>query len=126
MADIYSLPLKTLAEEFDLQVEFASTDFDTIRLTVADVARPGLLLAGFFEHFDARRLQVLGRVEMSYLSQLSQEKQEEIFDHLFAFKISAHRAKTSPIHPSLHYLIYHNSTIVIKFQEFLLFCYNII
>lgn len=89
MADIYSLPLKTLAEEFDLQVEFASTDFDTIRLTVADVARPGLLLAGFFEHFDARRLQVLGRVEMSYLSQLSQEKQEEIFDHLFAFKIPA-------------------------------------
>ncbi len=89
MADIYSLPLKTLAEVFDLQVEFASTDFDTIPLTVADVARPGLLLAGFFEHFDARRLQVLGRVEMSYLSQLSQEKQEEIFDRLFAYKIPA-------------------------------------
>jgi HPr kinase/phosphorylase len=70
-------------------VEFASTDFDTIPLTVADVGRPGLLLAGFFEHFDARRLQVLGRVEMSYLSQMSQQKQEEIFDRLFAYKIPA-------------------------------------
>jgi HPr kinase/phosphorylase len=89
MADIYSLPLKTLVEEFDLRVEYASTDFDSIRLTVADVARPGLLLAGFFDHFDARRLQVLGNVEMSFLSQLSEEKQEEIFDRLFAFKIPA-------------------------------------
>ena len=48
MADIYALPLKKLVEEFDLRVEFASTDYDTIALTVADVARPGLLLAGFF------------------------------------------------------------------------------
>jgi HPr kinase/phosphorylase len=89
MADIYTLQLKTLVEEFNLRVEFASTDFDTIPLTVADVGRPGLLLAGFFEHFDARRLQVLGRVEMSYLSQMSQQKQEEIFDRLFAYKIPA-------------------------------------
>ena len=89
MADIYSLPLKKLVEEFNLRVEFASTDFSSDRLTVADVARPGLLLAGFFEHFDARRMQVLGRVEMSYLSQLSHQQQEEIFDRLFAFKIPA-------------------------------------
>ena len=89
MADIYSLPLKRLVEEFHLQVEFLATDFDAIRLTVSDVARPGLLLAGFSEHFDARRLQVLGKVEMSYLSELSQEKQEEIFDRLFSFKIPA-------------------------------------
>ncbi len=89
MADIYSLPLKTLVKEFHLQVEFASTDFDTIRLTVPDVARPGLLLAGFYEHFDAQRLQVLGMVEMSYLEKMSQSQQEEIFDRLFSFKIPA-------------------------------------
>ena len=89
MADIYALPLKKLVEEFDLRVEFASTDFDTIALTLADVARPGLLLAGFFEHFDSRRLQVLGRVEMSYLSQMSHEQQEQIFDRLFGYRIPA-------------------------------------
>ena len=89
MADIYSLPLKTLVHEFNLEVEFASTDFDTIRLTVPDVARPGLLLAGFFDHFDPQRLQVLGRVEMSYLDKLSQQQQEEIFDRMFSYKIPA-------------------------------------
>lgn len=89
MADIYSLPLKTLTEEFDLQVEYASSDFNKIRLTEADVARPGLLLAGFFDHFEPQRLQVLGNVEMSYLSKLPLERQEEIYDKLFAFKIPA-------------------------------------
>ena len=89
MADIYSLPLKTLVQEFDLQVEFAATDFASIRLTVADVARPDLLLAGFFEHFDPQRLQVLGKVEMSYLEELPESQQEEIFDRLFSFKIPA-------------------------------------
>ncbi len=89
MADIYSLPLKTLVEEFDLQVEFASSDYDKIRLTVADVARPGLLLAGFFDHFEPQRLQVLGNVEMSYLDKLPPERQNEIYDKLFSFKIPA-------------------------------------
>ena len=89
MADIYALPLKKLVEEFGLRVEFAASDFDRVNLTVADVARPGLLLAGFFEHFDVRRLQVLGRVEMSYLSQLSEERQEEIFNRFFEYRIPA-------------------------------------
>lgn len=89
MADIYALPLKTLVEEFDLQVEFASSDFESIRLTVADVARPGLLLAGFFDHFEPQRLQVLGNVEMSYLNKLEASQQEGIYDKLFSFKIPA-------------------------------------
>lgn len=89
MADIYSLPLKTLVKEFDLQVEYGSSDYEQIRLTVADVARPGLLLAGFFDHFEPRRLQVLGNVEMSYLNKLPPERQEEIYDKLFSYKIPA-------------------------------------
>lgn len=89
VADIYSLPLKTLVQEFDLQVEYASSDYDKIRLTVADVARPGLLLAGFFDHFEPQRLQVLGNVEMSYLEKLPLDRQEEIYDKLFSFKIPA-------------------------------------
>ncbi len=89
MAQVYSLPLKTLAEEFDLEVEFASSDYDDIRLTEADAARPGLLLTGFFDHFEPQRLQVLGNVEMCYLDKMSVQRQEEIFDRLFSYKIPA-------------------------------------
>ena len=51
MIDTYSVPLKTLVEKFRLEIAYASTDFDSIRLTVEDVARPGLQLAGFFDHY---------------------------------------------------------------------------
>ena len=42
MVDTYCLPLTTLVSAFHLEVAFAATDYEAIRLTVADVARPGL------------------------------------------------------------------------------------
>jgi serine kinase of HPr protein (carbohydrate metabolism regulator) len=62
MADTYSVSLSELVREFDLQVEYAASDYDAIRLTVADVSRPGLQLAGFFDHFEPMRLQIMGTV----------------------------------------------------------------
>ena len=89
MVDTYSVPLSDLVKEFDLQIEFASTDFDSIRLTVEDVSRPGIQLAGFFDHFDPMRLQVLGNVEMSCLSRLSEQSHASILDRLFSYKFPA-------------------------------------
>ena len=54
-----------------------------------DVSRPGLQLAGFFDHFEPMRIQVLGNVETSYLQKLSSEQRAIIFDHLFSYKIPA-------------------------------------
>ena len=89
MQHIYSVPLRDLVEEFDLQPLYKATDFDKIRITVDDVGRPGLQLAGFFDHFEPMRLQVLGNVETSYLCKLSSEQRAIIFDHLFSYKIPA-------------------------------------
>ena len=89
MTDTYSVPLSDLVKEFDLMVEFASTDYDSIRLTVEDVSRPGIQLAGYFDHFDPMRLQVLGNVEMSYLTRLSDEDRASILDRLFSYKFPA-------------------------------------
>ena len=85
----YSVPLTTLVREFNLQIAYAATDYEKIRLTVEDVARPGLQLAGYFDHFEPMRLQVLGNVETSYLSKLSAAERLIIFDRLFSFKIPA-------------------------------------
>ena len=89
MIDTYSVPLKQLVQEFGLQVEYAATDFDSIRLTVEDVARPGLQLAGYFDHFEPMRLQVMGNVEMSYVAKLSPDDRAMIFDRLFSYKFPA-------------------------------------
>jgi len=89
MIDTYSVLLTTLVKEFNLEISHAATDFSTIRLTVEDVARPGLQLAGYFDHFEPMRLQIMGNVEMSYLEKLSPQERSKIFDRLFSYKFPA-------------------------------------
>ena len=89
MIDTYSVPLKKLVEDFQLDIAHASTDFESIRITVEDVARPGLQLAGFFDHYEPMRLQVMGNVEMSYTGKLSSANRSAIFDRLFSYKFPA-------------------------------------
>ncbi len=85
----HRVALKQLAEECCLEVCYASSDYDTLTLTVEDVARPGLQLAGYFDHFEPLRLQVLGNAEISYLSRLSEAERTRIFDKIFSYKIPA-------------------------------------
>ncbi|MBO4937660.1 MAG: HPr(Ser) kinase/phosphatase [Oscillospiraceae bacterium] len=89
MIETYSVPLKTIVKDFSLQIEYAATDYESIRLTVADIARPGLQLAGYFHHFEPMRLQVIGNAEMSYLSKLTPGERSAIFDRLFSYKFPA-------------------------------------
>lgn len=84
MEDVYQVSLKKVVEEFGLQVVYAASDFDSVTLQVEDVARPGIQLVGYFDYFDARRLQVLGNVEMSYLSKLSEHEREAVLDALLS------------------------------------------
>lgn len=89
MVPIHSVCLTKLVEEFDLVILHKATDFEKISITVDDISRPGLQLAGFFDHFEPMRLQVLGNVETSYLQKLSSEQRAIIFDHLLSYKIPA-------------------------------------
>ncbi len=89
MIDTYSVPLKTLVEEFHLEIAYAASDYASIRITVEDVSRPGLQLAGFFDHYEPMRLQVMGNVEMSYVGKLTPANRSAIFDRLFSYKFPA-------------------------------------
>ena len=81
--------LKKVVEEFKLTVAHASSDYDRVQIMVEEVSRPGLPFAGYFNHFERLRLQVIGLVESEYLATLTHERKLEIFDQLFAFKIPA-------------------------------------
>ena len=89
MAKNYSVPLDQLVRQFNLTVAYKASDYDTIHITVDDVSRPGLQLAGFFDHFEPMRIQVIGRVEDAYLSKLTGEEREVIFDRFFSYKMPA-------------------------------------
>ena len=89
MIDTYSVPLKALVKEFNLQIEYAASDYEFIRLTVPDLSRPGLQLAGYFDHFEPVRLQIMGNVEISYLEKLSSAERAMTLDRLFSYKFPA-------------------------------------
>ena len=89
MIETYSVLLTKLVKDFNLEVIFPSTDYETTKITVEDLARPGLQLAGYFEHYEPNRLQVMGYAEMCFVSQFSEEERRNIFDRLFSYKFPA-------------------------------------
>ena len=78
--------LKELAEHLHLEIVFQASDYDTVCLTVADLSRPGLQLAGYLEDFEPLRLQVMGNAEVSFLSGLSSQERYASFDRIFAYR----------------------------------------
>ena len=86
MSEIYSIPLTELVKDFKLDIAYAAPDYESIRLTVEDVARPGLQLAGYFDYFEPMRLQILGNVEVSYILKKTPQERAAIFDQFFSYK----------------------------------------
>ena len=58
-----------------------------IRITVPDINRPALQLAGYFEHFEATRLQIIGFVEYTYMQNMTKKRKSEIFEQLLSYPI---------------------------------------
>ena len=71
MIHSYSVALTQLVKEFNLRPIHKATDYEQINITVDDISRPGLQLAGYFDHFEPMRLQVIGTVETTYLNKLT-------------------------------------------------------
>lgn len=89
MENHYSVKLSKLIEEFELEVLRGVEGYEELLIQREDVNRPGLQLVGFFDYFDAKRMQVLGRVESTYLSQITAEERRKCFDAFLAHEIPA-------------------------------------
>lgn len=82
----YSVALKSFVDEMGLTAVYCPDNYDSLMLTSSEVNRPALVLSGYTQYFDTTRVQVLGRVEMSYLDTLSPERLETAVETLFSFK----------------------------------------
>ena len=89
MRSKYSVKLKTIVEEHGLHALHISKDYDTAILTTADVNRPAMQLTGFYNYFDPHRLQIMGRVESTYLDTLSHEERLAAFEKFMQYDIAA-------------------------------------
>ncbi len=76
-----------IAEIMELYHFLPNMELKSHRITVSDVNRPALQLAGFFEHFEKSRVQIIGTVECAYLQQLDILKKEAIYTEFMSYDI---------------------------------------
>ncbi|MBQ8341119.1 MAG: HPr(Ser) kinase/phosphatase [Clostridia bacterium] len=69
MKETYSISLADLIREFGLSACYLPDEAEHILISNTEVNRPGLALAGFFEFFEASRLQIIGKAECRYLEE---------------------------------------------------------
>ncbi|MCL1995446.1 MAG: HPr(Ser) kinase/phosphatase [Defluviitaleaceae bacterium] len=78
------VPLAKMVSRFSLQSLTPGTDIHKTFLSVPNISRPGLQLAGFYDRFNNEYVQMLGRNEMYYLASLSTEQRNASLEKLFA------------------------------------------
>ncbi|HHU90609.1 MAG TPA: HPr(Ser) kinase/phosphatase [Clostridiaceae bacterium] len=76
--------LSKIVEELSLEKLFYLDEHDEVKIETSDINRPGLQLVGYFEYFGTDRIQIFGKVEMTYLAQLDDEKRYKSIRDFFS------------------------------------------
>ncbi len=81
----YKVALSQIIKECQLKEIYLPKDASEIMIERTDINRPGLPLAGFFDHHEPGRIQIIGKVEYRYLLSLDPEARyhsiEEFLKH---------------------------------------------
>ena len=85
----YSVKLSKLVEDYHLKVLRKSATYGKREVRTQDLNRPGLQLVGYFGYFDAERIQVLGKVEHTFLESKSSQERREMIGRILAHDIPA-------------------------------------
>ncbi|MBD5462016.1 MAG: HPr(Ser) kinase/phosphatase [Lachnospiraceae bacterium] len=81
--------LEQIIEKMKLENLTPELDISKIKITQPDINRPALQMAGYFEHFEATRLQIIGFVEYTYMEGLPKARKKEIYKRLLSCDIPA-------------------------------------
>lgn len=84
-----SVKLESIVDKMKLVNLTPEIDISKINIKQPDINRPALQMAGYFEHFEETRLQVIGFVEYTYMEGLPLARQKEIFTRLLSYDIPA-------------------------------------
>lgn len=83
MADIY-IPFTKVVENYGLVNHTPEINTDDVQITIPEVNRPALQLAGFFEHFDKERVQIIGNVECAFLDNMQRQNRQWVYEKLMS------------------------------------------
>lgn len=84
-----SVALERIIEKMKLENLTPEVEIKGIKINQPDINRPALQIAGYFEHFEATRLQIIGFVEYTYMENLSPKKKKEAYEKLLSYPIPA-------------------------------------
>lgn len=84
-----AVKLGKIIDDFQLEVLHGAKNYRNFPVQADEINRPALQLTGFYDFYDTTRIQVLAKVEMTYLGKLTSEERRESFDGLLARPIPA-------------------------------------
>ena len=88
-----SVALSKIVEQLDLKNVTPEVDISKIRITLPEINRPALQLTGYFDHFDSKRVQIIGYVEYTYLEHLSRERRLEVYEQFLSYDMPCLESK---------------------------------
>ncbi|OLS03290.1 HPr(Ser) kinase/phosphatase [Tissierella creatinophila] len=83
------ISLREIIEELDLEVIYASSDIDDIKIYSIEISRPGLQIGGYFNKFVPDRIQIIGNAEWYYYETLPLEERIKNMDMYFSYDMPA-------------------------------------
>lgn len=81
------IKIEEVVEKMNLVNLTPEIDISGRKVRQSEVNRPALELTGYFDHFAAGRIQLIGLVEHSYIDQMSDEDKRKIFTKLFSLDV---------------------------------------
>ncbi len=81
-----SVSIEKMIEKLNLKNLTPEVDITQKKITQPDINRPALQLAGYFEHYEEARPQIIGFVEYSYMERMDEEKKKEVYPQVLSEK----------------------------------------
>lgn len=72
---------KDVMEQFNLELISGEEGINR-PITMSDLSRPGIEIAGYFTYYPRERVQLLGKTELSFFEQLPEEEKKQRMDSL--------------------------------------------
>ena len=85
----FSTTIKKMIDELKLEVIYLPENGENSLISSNDTNRPGLQFAGFYEYFDNKRVQVMGKMETSYLTGLEPEVRRKRIEDFLSYRFPA-------------------------------------
>ena len=86
MEEIYNVSLARVIDQFRLETIYLPTLPEDIKIDCARVNRPGLQMVGFYDHYEPSRVQIVGKVENLFISQMDAEEKSRRLEDFFRSK----------------------------------------